>query len=207
MKAAGAFLAMRRATPALTALFTLLLLISPTPLLFAQQDVHATLIAANDRKPAPAFDLANATGKKVRISNYRGKVVLLNFWATDCGGCILEIPSFISIQAAHQDRAFTAVGISMDISYEGLKNADEAWGKVTPFVSSHKMNYPILMGDQSVSNAYGLKAFPTTYLIDKSGRIAATYVGVVSKDNVEANVDKLLREPQSSSPPDASGRR
>jgi peroxiredoxin len=194
MKAAGAFLAMKPAIPALTALFTLLLLISPRPLLLAQQDVHAALIAANDRKPAPAFDLANAAGKKVRISDYHGKVVLLNFWATDCGGCILEIPSFISIQAAHPDRAFTAVGVSMDIFYEGLKNADEAWGKVGPFVSSHKMNYPILMGDQSVSDAYGLKAFPATYLIDKSGRIAATYVGVVSKDNVEANVDKLLSE-------------
>lgn len=193
MKAA-AFPSMRRAMSALTALLTLLLLASATPAVFAQQDVHAALIAANDRKPAPAFDLANATGKKIRISDYRGKVVLLNFWATDCGGCVLEIPSFISIQAAYKDKAFTAVGISMDIFYEDLKNADEAWGKVTPFVSSHKINYPILMGDQSVSDAYGLRAFPATYLIDKSGRVAATYVGVVSKDNVEANVDKLLLE-------------
>jgi peroxiredoxin len=179
---------------ALAALITWLALAPAAPLVFAQQDVHAALIAAQDRKPAPAFDLANATGKKVRIANYRGKVVLLNFWATDCGGCILEIPSFISIQAAHKDRAFTAVGTSMDISYDGLKNADEAWGKVTPFVSSHKVNYPILMGDQAVSDAYELKAFPATYLIDKSGRVAAAYVGVVSKENVEANVSKLLSE-------------
>jgi peroxiredoxin len=191
---AAAFPSMRCAIPVLTALLTSLVLASATPAVFAQQDVHAALIAANDRKPAPAFDLPNATGKKVQVSNYRGKVVLLNFWATDCGGCILEIPSFISIQATHKDKAFTAVGISMDISYEGLKNADEAWGKVTPFVSSHRINYPILMGDQSISDAYGLKAFPATYLIDKSGRVAATYVGVVSKDNVEANVDKLLLE-------------
>lgn len=178
----------------LTILFAMLLLSSATARLSAQQDVQAALIAAKDRKPAPAFDLANATGKKVGISDYRGKVVLLNFWATDCGGCILEIPSFVAIQATHKDEAFTAVGISMDIFYEDLKNADEAWGKVTPFVSSHRINYPILMGDQSVSDSYGLKAFPATYLIDKSGRIAATYVGVVSKDNVESNVDKLLSE-------------
>ncbi len=191
---AAAFPSMRCVKPVLAALLTSLVLASATPAVFAQQDVHAALIAANDRKPAPAFDLANATGKKVQVSDYRGKVVLLNFWATDCGGCILEIPSFISIQATHQDKAFTAVGISMDIFYEDLKNADEAWGKVTPFVSSHKINYPILMGDQSVSDAYELHAFPATYLIDKSGRIAATYVGVVSKDNVEANVDKLLSE-------------
>lgn len=193
MKCAS-FPSTRHATLAFAALFTFLVLASATPLVFGQQDVHAALIAAKDRKPAPAFDLANASGKKVRISDYRGKIVLLNFWATECGGCVLEIPSFISIQAAHQGKAFTAVGISMDISYEGLKNADEAWRKVTPFVSSHKMNYPILMGDQSVSDVYRLNAFPATYLIDKSGRIAATYVGVVSKDNVEANVDKLLSE-------------
>jgi peroxiredoxin len=191
MKAA-LFPSTRRAI--LAALFNLLLLISPTPLVFAQQNVHAALIASADRKPAPAFDLASESGKKVRISDYRGKVVLLNFWATDCGGCILEIPSFIALQTTHRAKGFTAVGVSMDVSYDGLKNSDEAWGKVRPFVLSHQVNYPILMGDQAISDAYALKAFPATYLIDKSGRIAATYVGVVSKDNVESNVNKLLSE-------------
>ena len=181
-------------TRAILVAFNLLILISATPLLFAQQDVHATLIASADRKPAPPFDLANEGGKKVGVSDYRGKVVLVNFWATECGGCVLEIPSFISLEATHKAKGFTAVGVSMDVSYDGLKNADEAWAKVRPFVVSHRVNYPILMGDQAISGAYALKAFPATYLIDKSGRIAATYVGVVSKDNVEANVNKLLSE-------------
>jgi peroxiredoxin len=164
------------------------------PSLFAQQDVHATLVRSADRKPAPTFELANETGKKVSIADYRGKVVLLNFWATDCGGCVLEIPSFIAIESADRGEDFTAVGISMDVSYENLKNAEEAWAKVRPFVSTHKVNYPILMGDESVFGAYGLNALPATFLIDKSGRIAATYIGVVSKDNVEANLKKLLTE-------------
>lgn len=82
----------------------------------------------------------------------------------------------------------------MDVSYESLENAEEGWAKVRPFVSSHKMNYPILMGNESVFGAYGLNALPATFLIDKSGRIAATYVGVVNKDDVEANLKRLLTE-------------
>jgi thiol-disulfide isomerase/thioredoxin len=128
----------------LAALCALLVLALGIPLL-GQQDVHATLIAWSNRKPAPSFDLASETGKSVRIPDYRGKVVLLNFWATDCGGCVLEIPSFVALQSAYQAKGFTAVGISMDISYENLKNAAEAWAKVKPFASSHRMNYPILM--------------------------------------------------------------
>jgi peroxiredoxin len=179
--------------PRLTLLFTLLLVFATMPV-FAQRDVHAMLIASTQRKPAPAFALTNEAGKRVRVSDYRGKVLLLNFWATDCGGCVLEIPSFIAIESAYGAKPFTAVGISMDISYENLKNADEAWGKVRPFVAGHKVNYPILMGDESIFAAYGLNALPATFLIDKSGRIAATYVGVVSKDNVEENLNKLLSE-------------
>ena len=180
--------------PALSLLFTLLLLAFVTLPALGQRDVHAMLIASAQRKPAPAFALMDEAGKKVHVSDYRGKVLLLNFWATDCGGCVLEIPSFIAIESAYRAKAFTAVGISMDISYENLKNADEAWGKVRPFVSSHQVNYPILMGDESVFAAYGLNALPATFLIDKSGRIAATYIGIVSKDNVEANLNKLLLE-------------
>ena len=178
----------------LTVLFTLLLLACAASPVLAQRDVHAMLIASAQRKPAPAFGLMNEAGRIVGVSDYRGKVVLLNFWATDCGGCVLEIPSFIAIESAYGAKAFTAVGISMDISYENLKNADEAWGKVKPFVSDHKVNYPILMGDESVFGAYGLNALPATFLIDKTGRIAAMYVGIVSKDNVEVNLNKLLSE-------------
>ena len=179
----------------LISLLALLILASADARIVAQQGGHATLIPIADRKPAPSFDLASDDGKKSPLSAYRGKVVLLNFWATDCGGCVLEIPSFIALQNAYRDKGFTAVGVSMDVFYEDLKNADEAWSRVRPFAASHKMNYPILMGDQAVSNAYALKAYPATYLIDKSGRIAAQYVGeLVNKDNAEANLKKLLLE-------------
>jgi peroxiredoxin len=165
-----------------------------TPCLLAQKDVHAVLIAPSGRKAAPTFHLVNDKGNTVQISNFRGRVVLLNFWATSCGGCILEIPSFIELQHSYESRGFTAVGISTDIAYEGLKGPDEAWRRVRPFMSSHGMNYPVLMGNDSVVNVYGFKSYPATYLIDKSGRIAATYVGVVDKGDVEANMKKLLAE-------------
>ena len=166
-----------------------------TPALLGQQDVHAALTPPANRKPAPAFQLVTQDGTKTQLSDYRGKVLLLNFWATDCGGCVLEIPLFIELEKTYKDKGFTAVGVSMDISYEDLKDANEAWGRVRPFVAKHGMNYPIAMGDDAISKAYALNAFPATYLIDKSGKIAVAYVGVViNKDNVATNIKGLLAE-------------
>jgi peroxiredoxin len=166
-----------------------------TPALFGQGDVHAGLIPSANRKPAPTFQLVTEAGNTLRMNDYRGKVVLLNFWATDCGGCVLEIPSFIELQKAYKDKGFAAIGVSMDISYEDLKDANEAWGRVRPFMAKHGINYTIAMGDDAISKAYALNAFPATYLIDKSGRIAVAYVGVVvNKDNVATNIKSLLSE-------------
>lgn len=164
------------------------------PFAYSQKDVHAVLVAKADRKAAPTFHLEGVNGKTVQVSDYRGKVILLNFWATKCGGCVLEIPSFIELQQAYEKRGFTAVGISADIPYEGLKTSGEAWQLVRPFIANHKINYPILMGDSSTVSTYGFESYPATYLIDRTGHIAATYVGVVSKDDVEANLKTLLAE-------------
>lgn len=170
------------------------LFVAITPGLFAQRDVHAPLIAVADRKPAPAIQLTSDTGQTKGLSDYRGKVVLLNFWASDCGGCILELPSIIEIQANDKDKSFTVVGISMDIPYEELKNEKQAWDRVKPFMAKTKINYPILMGYESLFKKFGLTALPDTLLLDKSGNIAAVYIGIISKDNAEANIDKLLLE-------------
>jgi peroxiredoxin len=161
---------------------------------YGQHDVHAMLVAKADRKPAPTFHLVAADGKTVQVSDYRGKVALLNFWATKCGGCVLEIPSFVELHQKYEKSGFTAVGISADIPYEGLKSSDEAWGLVRPFIASHKLNYPILMGNDAVIDAFGFQSYPATYLLDRSGKIAAIYVGVVDKNDVEANIKTLLAE-------------
>ena len=160
----------------------------------AQKDVHAALIEKSSRKPAPTFHLPDAQGQITPLSTYRGKVVLLNFWATKCGGCILEVPSFIDLQKTYGGGKFTAVGISADMPYEGLKTADEAWKLVHPFIASHGLNYPILMGNDAIITAYGFQMYPATYLNDKTGKIAATYEGVVDKADVAKNITALLSE-------------
>jgi peroxiredoxin len=158
--------------------------------------VHAALKGPSSRTEAPPFSLADASGRTQQLTSYRGKVVLLNFWATDCGGCRLEIPWLLDIDRTFQSKKVAVIGISMDISYENLRSAAEAWTKVKPFVGSHQITYPILMGDGDVTKRYDVQALPLSYLIDARGRIAATYVGLIDRQNVEANINTLLTEHQ-----------
>lgn len=156
--------------------------------------VKVSLKTPDSRTAAPSFSLADASGRAKQLADYRGKVVLLNFWATDCGGCRLEIPWLVDINQSFKNKSVSLIGISMDISYEDLKNAAEAWAKVKPFVEAHDIAYPILMGDREVTKRYDIQALPATYLIDSRGRIAATYVGLIDKQNVEDNINTLLAE-------------
>jgi peroxiredoxin len=159
-----------------------------------QQGAHAAVVPQASRLAAPAFQLADSSATNKQVTDYHGKVVLLNFWATECGGCKIEIPWLIELESAHKNDSFTIVGVSMDTSYEGSKSADEAWSKVKPFVLDHKLNYPVLMGDASLIASYKLAAVPASYLIDKQGRIAATYSGLIDKSDVDSNINKLLAE-------------
>ena len=106
------------------------------------------------RKPAPDFVLLDTSGRSVSLSSFKGKPLLLDLWATKCGGCIKEIPSFIEIHHAYASKGLAVVGISMDILYEDLKGSAEAWRLVNPFVDAHKVDYPILMGDESSRSAF-----------------------------------------------------
>ena len=159
-----------------------------------QQGAHAAIVPQASRQAAPAFQLADSSGTMKQVTDYRGKVVLLNFWATDCGGCKIEIPWLIELELAHKSDSFTVVGVSLDTAYEGSKSAGEAWSKVRPFVLDHKLNYPVLMGDATLITSYRLGVVPTTFLIDKRGRIAATYSGIIDKSDADSNIKKLLAE-------------
>jgi peroxiredoxin len=186
---------MRRSTAPLTfACIALALALASQPGL-SQQGVHSTILSASERKPASPFSLVDASGKTVQLSDYKGKVVLLNLWATDCGGCLIEIPSLINLQQAYKDKGFTVVGISVDIAYSHLNGPDEAWSKVKPFVAAHNMSYPILMGDDAALSSFATKTVPASFLLDKSGKVATTYIGVVDKNDVESNIKALLAEP------------
>src|SRR5947209_1946778 len=148
--------------------------------------------AAKDRKHAPNFALKDADGRTVRLSDYRGKVVLLDFWATWCGPCKIEIPWFIDMQRRNKDRGFEVLGVAMD---------DDGWESVKPFVSEHGVNYRIVLGDDATAQIYGgVEALPTSFLIDQAGNIAAVHVGLAPKKDFLDGIEALLRTP----PPDSS---
>src|SRR5579863_3004355 len=123
-----------------------------------QPTVRAALLSAQDRKPAYNFALKDGSGRTVQLKNYHGKVVLLDFWATACGGCKVEIPWFMGFEQTYKDKGLAVVGVSMDILYEDLKDAKEGWSRVKPFVQTNEVNYRILMGDDPVTKAYDIKS-------------------------------------------------
>ena len=140
--------------------------------------------SAGDRKTAPDFTLKDAEGQSVKLSDYRGKVVLLNFWATWCGPCQLEIPWFIDFQKQYKSQGLEVIGVSMD---------DDGWAAIKPFVASHKVNYRILLGNDSVTQLYGgIDSLPTTFLIDRSGRIAKVHVGLAGRNEYLDEIKSLL---------------
>jgi len=163
------------------------------PAAVAQKTVRATIRAASDRTPAPQFSRSDGSGTVRHLADYRGRPVVVNLWATDCGGCKIELPSFVKLSQTYTERV-AVLGVSMDIMYEGLRSATEGWARVKPFAASHGLAYPILLDDGSVEKAYAVTALPATYLLDRAGRIAASYVGVVDAADLDANVRTLLAE-------------
>jgi peroxiredoxin len=159
-----------------------------------QQNVRAALRALKDRQAAPSFRLANASGKFVRLSDFRGKPVVVNLWATECGGCRAELPAFVQLDRTYKGSGLSVIGVSMDVMYSDLKSSLEGWAHVKPFIEAHGMGYTVLLDDGSVEKAFSVTALPATYLVDRSGRIAATYIGVVDSTDLEANVKALLSE-------------
>ena len=157
--------------------------------------VQASLFSVSARQTAPDFVLKDGSGKSVRLSDYRGTVVLLDFWATKCGGCVEEIPMFIQVAHAYRGKGLRAIGVSEDIIYENLPGGSaQAWGQVKSFVRDHNISYPVVVDDVEVHRSYNITALPLTYLIDVRGRVAATYTGVVDRANLEANITQLLSE-------------
>jgi len=140
---------------------------------------------ADARKPAPNFNLNDSNGAPIKLSDYKGKVVLLNFWATWCHGCGLEIPWFIEFQDEFKNKGLIVVGVSMD---------DDDWKSVKPYVQEKKINYTIVLGNKELGDQYGLGGMPMTVLIDRDGKIANSYLGVVDKNKCEQDIRILVQE-------------
>lgn len=147
--------------------------------------VSADNAAACARKAAPGFTLTDAEGASVRLADYKGRVVLLNFWATWCHGCQEEIPWFVQFEGKYKEGGLAVIGVSMD---------DDGWKSVKPFLAEKKLNYTIVVGNEPLGKLFGLGEMPMTLLIDRQGKIAASYSGVVDRKKCEGQIQALLRE-------------
>jgi len=136
--------------------------------------------------PAPVFTLPQLDGRNLRLSSYRGKVVLLDFWATWCDPCREEIPHFVDLQQRYDDRGLQIIGVSMDDSPDPVR----------PFYQKLHMNYPVVMGTAQTGAMYGgVLGLPIAFLITRDGRIYAKHIGATSADVFEKEIQSLLQNP------------
>jgi peroxiredoxin len=153
--------------------------------LFAALLALFALVPASSRIPAPDFTLADSTGHPVHLASQKGKVVVLDFWATWCTGCKAEIPWFMEFQKKYQKKGLVTIGAAMDA---------EGWEKVRPYVAEHPFSYPIVAGDDAFAKTFNVVNLPLTIAIDRQGRIADVHAGVVDKRQWEKQLKALLRE-------------
>ncbi len=151
----------------------------------AANDADA-LLAAASRVAAPDFSLPDRSGRAVSLADYRGQVVLLNFWATWCSPCKREMPWLIELQNQYRDRGFTVMGVSLD---------DDGWTSVARYLDEQSINYPVVLATEDVLRSYGgVGAVPMTFVIDRAGRIAATHLGLLDKDQIETELLSVLKQ-------------
>jgi len=147
-------------------------------------EVQAATQTARDTARAPEFSLPNLKGETVRLKDFRGKVVILDFWATWCGPCRMEIPHFQELTKRHGGRGLVVVGVAMD---------EPGAEVVKPFVRKNGITYLVLIGDAYTANRYGgVNALPTTFVIDREGRVSKKYVGYRSLESFEEDLAPLL---------------
>jgi len=159
-----------------------LLILSLLLLLFSAEAQTAAR-GAGVGHSAPNFSRPDLSHRKIVLSSYRGKVVLLNFWATWCGPCLTEMPTFAEWQKQYGSGNFQVIGISMD----------DTTPEVIATVSRLKLNYPVLMGDEYLGAAYGgILGLPVTFLIDREGKIRARYQDE-SLTRINSDIQNLLQ--------------
>ena len=145
---------------------------------------------------APDFSLESLDGKTMRLSDLRGKAVLLNFWATWCGPCKIEMPWFVDLQNQYGSQGLQIVGVAMD---DGSKE------DIAKFAKDMGVNYPILIGKESVGDQYGgVPALPESFIIARDGKVVDKIVGLRGKSEIEDSIKKALNTRPAASQASAS---
>lgn len=140
--------------------------------------------------PAPDFSLPTVDGKQVKLSDLRGKAVLLNFWATWCGPCRVEIPWFTELEKQYASQGLVVIGVSMD---------DDPKKDVPKFAQEMKIDYPILVGNEKVADQYGgVEGLPVTFYIGRDGKIVKKVMGLTSHSDIEDGIKEALGNPVAS---------
>jgi thiol-disulfide isomerase/thioredoxin len=144
-------------------------------------------------KKAPSFTLVDLSGKKVSLADYKGKAVLLNFWATWCGPCKLEIPWIVKLRDQYKTQGFEVLGIESDNFDTEPKALAEYKAGVVKSASALGIDYPVLLQGDSISQPYGgLDGLPNSFYVDRNGVVTAQIVGLADRDEIEANIKKAL---------------
>ena len=135
---------------------------------------------------APGFTLTDASGQLARLADFRGKVVLLNFWATWCPPCKTEIPWFVEFQNKYETAGLVVLGISMD---------EDGWTAVRPFLEKMPVNYRMMVGNDAVAREFGgVASLPLTFLIDRAGRVVWSHAGIADRAELDGRLRELLAE-------------
>lgn len=143
------------------------------------------IIVKFDGEKAPDFSLKSVDGKTVKLSDFKGKIVIIDFWATWCPPCRRGIPDLVAIQNEFKDKV-VIVGISLD--------REKTIKDVPGFVKDYGINYPIVYGDEKVVTSYGgIQSIPTSFIVDKKGNVADMHVGLVSKETYTNKIKELLK--------------
>lgn len=137
--------------------------------------------------PVPDVVFTTLEGDSIAMAELRGQVVLVNFWATWCGPCRVEMPGFQDVYESRRDRGFTIIGVSQDVGTPDL---------VRDFLHHNDISYPIVSGSAAIERAFGgVRALPTSFLVGRDGRIRHVVTGVFLETTLRASVDRLLEEP------------
>ena len=140
----------------------------------------------DNKNKAPDFNLVSTDGKKINLSDYKGKIVILDFWATWCGPCRMGVPDLVSIQKEFKDKV-AVIGISLD--------DERTMDDILPFMKEYGINYPVVYGTNQVVVDYGyIQAIPTTFVINAKGYIVDQYVGLVAKEKYVNRINSLMKE-------------